>query len=305
MTHADPRYLEAKRTIDDRALSIRVLDRLLEELPPEPAILEAGCGTGTMVPRLVDWGVPGRYRGVDRDERVIAFARSVRPAAFRYAGQPVTETETGFEVGDLSVSFETGDALHAFGDESDGALDAFRDESGDALDAFRNESGADLFVASGFVDLVPIPDLLSVVESSLRPGGLAYLPITFDGGTIFQPDHPSDENVEEAYHKGIADRPGRNPRAGRHLADELRARPGTLVAMAPSDWIVRPVSGMYPDDEAFFLGRILDFVASTIQESSARVPDLADWLSTRRAQLSAGTLTYVAHQYDFLYKTPE
>lgn len=293
MTHADPRYLEAKRTVDDRALSIRVRHRLLEELPPEPDILEAGCGTGTMVPRLVDWGVAGSYRGVDRDERVIAFARSVRPASIRYAGRPVTETQTGFEVGNLSVTFETGDAL-----------DAFRDESGNALDAFRDESGADLFVASGFADLVPIQDLLSIVDSSLRPGGLAYLPITFDGGTIFQPDHPADDEVEHAYHRGIAERPGRNPRAGRHLADELRGRPGELVAIAPSDWIVRPVSGAYPADEAFFLGRILDFVESTIHESSARVPHLADWLSTRRAQLSAGTLTYVAHQYDLLYKTP-
>lgn len=283
MSHAEPRYLEAKRTVDDRAVSRRVRDRLLEELPSEPHVLEAGCGTGTMVPRLLEWGVSGTYQGVDRDETVIAVARSLRPAAFRYSGHQVTETKTGFEIGDLAVTFEAGDALDAFGDEA----------------------GADLFVASGFADLVPSHELLSVVESSLRPGGLAYLPITFDGGTIFQPDHPADAEVERAYHDAIAAVPGRDPHAGRHLAEELRAGPGDLVAMAASDWIVRPVSGEYPADEAFFLGRILDFVETTIGESSVDVETLEDWLSTRRSQLAAGTLTYVAHQYDLLYQTSE
>ncbi len=281
MSHADPRYLEAKRTVDDRALSGRVRNRLLEALPAETHILEAGCGTGTMVPRLFDWDVAGTYRGVDQDERAIAFARTVRPEAFRYTGHTVTETETGFAVGDLSVAFEIGDALDAFGDGA----------------------GAHLFVASGFADLVPIQDLLSVVDSSLRPGGLAYLPISFDGGTIFQPDHPVDAEVERAYHQAIGAMPGRDPYVGRHLAEELRSRPGELLAMAPSDWVVRPVVDEYPGDEAFFLGRILDFVETAIGSSSADVPDFEHWLSTRRSQLGAGTLTYVAHQYDLLYRT--
>jgi len=288
MAHAETRYLEAKRSVDDRALAPRVRERLLGSLGDAPRVLEAGCGTGATVPRLLDWEVrSGSYRGVDRDDGVVDFARRVRPAALRYAGHDVVGAEGGFEVDDLSVAFETGDALEAFGDESK----------------------ADLFVAAAFADLVPLDDLIETVESALAPGGLAYLPITFDGGTVFQPDHPADAAVERAYHDAIDRVPGRDARAGRHLADLLRRRPGELLAMAASDWVVRPRAGDYPTDEAYFLGRILAFVEAALAGGSGnrteRVDGLEEWLTARRDQLAAGELTYVAHQYDLLYRTPD
>ena len=289
MSHAEPRYLEAKRTVDDRALSPRVRDRLLESLVVEPRVLEAGCGTGTMVPRLYEWGLEsGTYRGVDQSETAIAVARRLRPAEFRYEGADVATTrgEADFRVGDLSVSFRIGDALSAFEDAP----------------------AADLLVASAFADLVPISSVLELVETAVRPGGLAYLPISFDGGTIFQPDHPADEAVERAYHTAIDAEPGRDSRAGRHLAEALRSAPGDLLGMGSSDWIVRPRTRGYPADERFFLGRILDFVEAAVLDPGSPgepVADAADWIATRRDQLAADELTYVAHQYDFLYRRPE
>jgi SAM-dependent methyltransferase len=283
MDHAAVRYLESKRSVDDRALAPRVRDRLLDSLPARPRILEAGCGTGVTVPRLHSWGVrSGSYRGVDRDPAVVSFARRVRPAALRYAGHDVREAAGGFAVDDLSVAFETGDALSAFG-------------SGDE---------ADLFVAGAFADLVPLPDLVDVAETVLRPGGLAYLPITFDGGTIFQPDHLLDEAVTDAYHRAIDRVPERDVHAGRHLADLLRRRPGDLLAMAASDWVVRPRDAGYPADEAYFLDCILDFVAAALVGEDA-VDGLGGWLSARRDQVAGAELTYVAHQYDLLYRTPD
>jgi hypothetical protein len=242
-----------------------------------------------MVPRLYGWGLQsGTYVGVDQSETAVSVARELRPAEFRYEGaEPVaSQGETDFVVGDLSVRFQIGDALSAFADSP----------------------GADLLVASAFADLVPIAAVLELVESAVRPGGLAYLPISFDGGTIFQPDHPADEAVQRAYHTAIDAEPGRDSQAGRHLAEALRSAPGDLVAMAPSDWIVRPRTGGYPGDERFFLGRILDFVEGAILDPGPpdeSVPEAADWLATRREQLAAGELTYVAHQYDLLYRRPE
>jgi SAM-dependent methyltransferase len=280
MNHTVTRYLESKRTVDNRARSRRVRDRLLGALPPEPYILDVGCGTGSTVPRLLEWGVDaGQYRGVDSDDGVIAFAQTVRPATLGRTGHAVTDTDRGFRAADLFVTFETGNAL--------ATLEA--------------TAPVDLVVAQAFADLVPVTELLAGVEAALVPGGLAYLPITFDGGTIFQPDHPADDAVERAFHAAIDQKEGRDSRAGRHLVDAARRGEGTLLAVDASDWVVRPHENGYPADEAYFLDRILDFVETALAD--ADVGD--DWLTTRREQLAAGELTYVAHQYDILYRTPE
>jgi SAM-dependent methyltransferase len=291
MEHALPRYLESKRSIDDRAVAPRVRDRFLTELPPAPDILEAGCGTGVTVPRLLSWGVDaGRYWGVDADERIVPFARWLRPSTLRRAGYTVDEaggTGGGTDAADftaenLAVSFTVGDAL----------------------DTLETTAGVDAVIAQAFADLVPLDRLVSALDAALRPGGVAYLPITFDGGTIFQPDHPADDAVEAAYHAAIDARPGRDVRAGRHLIDSFRQRDGDLLAVGSSDWIVRPHGGTYPADERYFLDRLLGFVERAVSDGDRDVEGSDAWLSTRREQVAAGELTYVAHQYDLLYRTP-
>ena len=282
MSHAATRYLEAKWTVDDRAYDRRVRDCLLNALGSSPTVLDIGCGTGTTLSWLLEWGVDaGTYHGVDADETVVAFARGVRPAACRYRGWPVTETERGVTVGDLSVTFE-------------------RD---DAFTALAAADGLGCVIARSFADLVPVDDLLDAIEEALAPGGLAYLPITFDGGTIFQPDHPADEAVEHAYHGAIDAESGRDAHAGRHLIDAARDRDGDLLAVGGSDWVVRPRDGRYLADEAYFLECILGFVADALAETT--VDGAADWLTTRRTQLAAGRLTYAAHGFDVLYQAPE
>jgi SAM-dependent methyltransferase len=234
-----------------------------------------------MLARLWEWGVrAGRYRGVDRGERVVTFAREERPRILGWQGADVDVGPSGTEttVDDLAVSFE----------------------AGDAFDAFADAGPADLFVAAAFADLVPVEELVTLAERVLRPGGLAYFPITFDAGTVFVPDHPADEAVERAYHRAIDAEPGRDTRAGRHLAGTLQQRDGDLLAMDASDWVVRPVNGAYPADEAAFLDRILGFVEGTL--AGTGVEGVEDWLATRRDQLASAALTYVAHQYDLLYR---
>ncbi|MEF8772199.1 SAM-dependent methyltransferase [Halodesulfurarchaeum sp.] len=282
MNHTETRYLESKRSLDNRARSLRVRDRLLSALGPDPRIVDLGCGTGTIVSKLLEWGIDaGTYRGIDNDCGVVEFGRAVRPAEFRRAGYTVTEQECGFTVENLSVTYDTGDAMTMLEDMD----------------------GIDLLVAQAFADLVPVSTLLSRVESALTPGGLAYLPITFDAGTIFQPDHPADRAVEQAYHAAIDLEPGRDVQAGRHLADACRRRAGDLLAMAGSDWVLRPDGDTYPADEAYFLASILGFVETVLVDSE--VAEAEDWIETRREQLAAGELTYVAHQYDLLYQTSQ
>ena len=57
MDHADPRYLLAKRSVDERAFARPVQEAVQSRVPPAPRILEVGCGVGTTVPRLLEWGL--------------------------------------------------------------------------------------------------------------------------------------------------------------------------------------------------------------------------------------------------------
>jgi len=281
-SHARRRYLTAKSSVDDRARSRRVRDALLERLADRPRVVEAGSAVGASVPLLLDWGVePASYRGVDADADIVAFAREFVPKLLRRRGAAVEATPTGCRLTGacegVPVSFAAGDALTRL-----------------------PESNADLLLAQSFLDLVPLDDALDAIARSLTPGGLAYAPLTFDGVTLFQPEHPADKAVVAAYHDAIDAEPGRDSRAGRRLVETIRQRPESLLSVAASDWIVRPVEGRYRADERRFLARILDFVADAI----AGVAGGEDWLATRRAQLAAGELTFVAHGYDLLWQRP-
>ncbi len=277
-----PRYLEAKRTIDERSRSRRVRSHLLEALPVTPTIIEIGAGTGTLVSQLLEWGLTaGTYRGVDTDKQAVAFANDVRPRALRHAGYQVHPTATGFEAVDLQIQFETGTVPAV-------------------LDTLPT---ADLLIAQQFMDLVALDEVLDPLLETVRPGGLAYFPLTFDGETIFQPDHRADDTVVQAYHRSMDRRPGGDSRAGRHLLDALGQRPGTLMAVSASDAIVRPIADRYPADEAFVLGQLLDFIEQSVPDSD--VPGISEWLMTRRAQLRNAELSYVGHRYDLLYRRPD
>ncbi|MGD9819514.1 MAG: hypothetical protein AB7V04_12575, partial [Desulfomonilaceae bacterium] len=70
-TFSFPRYLSSKKTVDDRALNRVVIERFKEELQNIndecPRILEIGAGIGSMIDRLVDWGIlnKGHYVALD------------------------------------------------------------------------------------------------------------------------------------------------------------------------------------------------------------------------------------------------
>lgn len=286
--HAAARYLSAKRSVDDRARDRRVKASLLDALPATPRVLEAGSGAGFAMPTLLEWGLePASYAGVDADAGVVSFARWMLPRLLRRRGYGVTATERGCRLeSDAPVGFETGDAL-------------------ERLPKLAPAGGADLLIAQSFFDLVPLEEALDAFERALAPDGLVYAPSTFDGETIFLPEHPADAAVIEAFHADMDGDPGRDSRVGRHLIDGLRHRGATLEAVGASDWIVRPTPTAgrgdgpgYRADERHFLATILGFVA----DAAADVEGGSEWAAQRRAQLAAGELSYVAHGYDLLWR---
>jgi hypothetical protein len=287
--HARPRYLTAKRSVDDRARNRRVRERLRQALPESPTVVEAGCGVGLAVPSLFEWGVaPRSYHGVDTDGGIVSFARALVPRELRRRGHDVVETPEGCRVASPTAG------------ESNGTDVVF--EQGDALSrlpAVAPDGGADLLVAQSFFDLVPTDAGLDAAARALSPDGVAYAPLTFDGATRFTPAHPADAAVLAAFHDDIDT--GAGPvRAATALVDGVRRRGGRVLAVGASDWAVTPVTGTYPADERSFLACILGFVSDAV--GGQEVDGFEDWVATRRRQLRSGDLGYVARNYDVLWR---
>ncbi len=278
-----PAYLAAKTTVDDRALNRHVWETLRTSLPPVDAplaVLEVGGGIGTMLERVMAWGLfdgrtgPIRYTLLDSDPANTAAAHA------RLAGTDLS----------INLAIMTADVL-------------------DYANNVVNQGQANLLIAHAFLDLLDLPTALPDLVGLLRPDGLLYATINFDGVTLFEPtiDPVLDKKFEDLYHASMDQRmidgkPSGDSRTGRRLFGHLRAAGMAILAAGASDWVVHAgVDGRYVADEAIFLRAILGFFA----ESLGGHPELdaaqfGEWLQKRHGQIDRGELVYIAHQLDFL-----
>jgi SAM-dependent methyltransferase len=289
------RYLAAKTTVDDRALNRHVLAELRRLMPAgAPRVLEVGAGLGTMVARLVDWGVvsTGEYILLDTDRQLLDDSRRWLRDWAAARGLRSELRPDGLQVGDLRVRL-----VHA--------------ELGTYLETDHGPL-ADVLIANAVLDLVDVPAILPGLLRLLVPGGAYWFTINYDGESIFAPSHPHDDQVIRAYHLDMDERvrygrPAGESRTGRHLFHQLRAAGVPALAAGSSDWVVSAgPGGNYPGDEASFLRSILGTIQDALRSRQDRVDpaDLADWLAVRHRQLAAGDLVYIAHQLDFAGRSP-
>lgn len=299
MTDPFHRYLRAKRTVDDRAIDRRLVGILREALAARAAatdgplrVLEIGAGIGTMVRRAVEWDLlPSgeiAYTAVDvQQETVESIPRYLREWAGEHPPSVSRTDPLVLDAPDRTITIEpvVADAV-AYADGAD--------------------ADYDLLVGAALLDLLDL-DGLETLLGALAQGGLYYFPITFDGATRFVPGHPSDCAVERRYHAHMDRKAGGSSRAGGELLARLQGlEASTVLGVAGSDWIVRPVDGTYPHDEAYFLSHIIDTVEAALGELDGEtVPDLDEWLDRRREQVGAGELVYLTHQLDVLGRVGE
>ncbi len=298
------RYLAAKTSVDDRALNRHVLAELRRLMPAgAPQVLEVGAGLGTMVARLMDWGVvgTGEYILLDADRPLLEDSRRWLRDWAAARGLRSDFLPDGVRVGDLRVRLE-----HAeLGRYLEAAHRAHRAQG-------AQTAPADVLIANAVLDLVDVPAILPGLLRLLVPGGAYWFTINYDGESIFAPGHPHDDQVMQAYHRDMDERvrygrPAGDSRTGRHLFHHLRAAGAPALAAGSSDWVVSAgPDGNYPDDEAYFLRSILSTIQDALRSRRDRVEpaDLADWLAMRRRQLAAGELVYIAHQLDFTGRAP-
>lgn len=291
MEYSFPHYLLSKQSVDDRALNRTVLDSLKASLPDQPIrIIEVGAGIGTMLARLVLWGVVTKADYILVDE----MAENIQSA---WDWIPLWAGESG-----LSVERSGENQLRAFDQTRDVRI---RLERADVFDFIQqNKEPADLLIAHAFLDLLPMPEsmpkLLALTKS------LAWLTTNFDGVTSLEPpiNPVLDEHIERLYHATMDSRPtGGDSRAGRHLFGHLRGAGADVLAAGASDWVVHAVGGKYIADEEYFLHFILHFFEESLAgHAELDAAEFADWLQKRRAQIEHGELVYIAHQMDFLAK---
>jgi SAM-dependent methyltransferase len=305
-TYSFTRYLAAKKSVDDRALNRHVLETLARSLPILNSkgplrVLEVGAGIGTMVERLLAWRVLDKaaYTAVDSDPEVIDEARRRLPEWSVSCGY-ATDLQ-----GPNTMALKKGD--------QDMLVEFEPREIGEFAYREKGNRSWDLLIASALLDLVDVPSFLPRLFSLLRPGGVFYFTINFDGVTIFQPefDRTLDAKIVRLYHETmdqriVSGRPSGDSFAGRHLFTNIQACGAELLDVGSSDWVVYAVSNGYPQDEAYFLHHIIHTIWTALEGS----PDLdaellASWTRERHDQIEQGILVYIAHQLDFLGRIPD
>ena len=291
-----PRYLAAKKGIDDRSLNSHVWETLRQALPQTAGhekfrILEIGAGIGTMFARLVDRGLlngPAEYLATDSDAGHLRAARG-------YLSQ---------------WAADRGHVL-SWQDERHGRLRSDHTEVSLLLDHVSAEELAKrspaigpfhLLIAHAVLDLVDFPAVLPPLLTHLTAGGLACLTCNFDGETVFLPEFHGmeEEEIIRRYHASMEKRLSGASRTGRRLLAYLQ-RPGLeLLAAGSSDWVVHPRGGRYSGDEAFFLHAIIATVERQLAGENDPPSDLADWADLRHRQIEAGELSFLARHLDLL-----
>ncbi|HUN24614.1 MAG TPA: methyltransferase domain-containing protein [Anaerolineales bacterium] len=272
------RYLLAKRTLDDRSLNQSVYRALQAQLAHHPKdaplhVLEIGCGIGTMLTRLQAWQtlppVSIHYTALDSNpQSTRQLAQLPVPAHWQVV--PVTAN------------------LHHFLAESPPVFD--------------------LLIAHAVLDLFHIPSLLPRLLNCLKPAGLAWCTINFDGESSFEPvwDAELDRRIWQAYHRTMDERvidgqSSGDSHAGRHLFHQWQVAGARVLAVGASDWVVTAQAGRYPADEGYFLQCIVQTIGDALTSHPAIAPDaLTHWLQMRLAQVEQGELMYLAHQLDYL-----
>ncbi|MHB9074338.1 MAG: class I SAM-dependent methyltransferase [Desulfobaccales bacterium] len=311
------RYLTSKKVIDDRSLNRHVWDRLVKAVRGRNSfaplqVLEVGCGIGTMLERLLDWGLltRGAYTGIDVE------AEFIREARRRFSGyaeknaelKPPPPNPLPRGEGESKGPAQPGAPLLFRTADQDVRVTLTAIDLFDFLDREQGKSSWDLIAAHAVLDLVDLPHALPRLLSLLAPGGIFYFTLNFDGATIFEPaiDPDLDRGIETLYHRTMDMRrrqgqPAGSSVTGRQLIRRLRDAGARLAAAGSSDWVVFPGPDGYPGDEAYFLHSIVETIGRALHQHPDLDPDrFENWLAQRHHQIDAAELIYIAHQLDVM-----
>jgi len=334
VTFSYPRYLEAKRTVDDRARHPRVWTAFLEaasEIAPEHAerpirVLEIGAGVGDLATKVLD---------ELESEAVDYTVLDVNPDNLDRARERMASS--------LDVEATQSDGVVSIAGRSH-RIRFVKDDITSFANRGREQGDGriyDVIVGQAIIDILPTHISLRIIRSLLADGGLAYLPIHVDGLTEFEPteNHNMDDCIMSLYHDTMqrvypidaswtldpsdadgsnSDRPdgagagnetvsvqSDGARCGRDLLVYANDAGFDIVDAGSSDWLVRPgpTTDRYVGHEDYFLSCMLHFVEEALTDhASIDRSQLEDWLARRRRQLDDAELMLLVHNLDVLLR---
>ncbi len=299
------RYLDAKYRIDSRSLNQATLRRFLSRLSgySMPVILDLGAGTGSTLRRLIDVGFQKSftYYGLDMDPDLTHAAADNHRELFESRGFVVTSSPNH---NDLEAS------LTAKRKNMDVTIVLL---TGNIFDTDFQERFSDTNIntvtANAFFDLVPLGPALRTIKSILRPGGMLYSTINYDGRTTILPQYENEDFEEKLYSvydrsmdsRATYDGEVGGHRCGSKMYGALEAEGYRIVGYGNSDWSIFPWGDEYRNDEKVFLTSLVRMIYDeALQHPELDRNELDSWFQLRNRQLETARLSLFVHQSDQL-----
>lgn len=288
-------YLDVKFALDERSLNPAVRTAFLASLRDRSslAILDLGTGSGASIWRLLNTDLASDLdiTAVDRDTDLLdlAYKRTVVLLGAR----------------EFNVSTSPG-TIHARRGRRSIAIHFV---TADVKD-FRQEGPAryDAVIAHALMDLLPAPLMVKRIAAWLRPRGVFYASLNYDGGTSLFPmysDQALEERILDIYDASMERRLDGQPcggaRSGRRLHAALRELDFNVLAYGSSDWSLTPFHGRYLDRDDLCLAALLDMIRGEAEASGkVSAEALNTWYRKRSRQIEIGELGLISHQIDLL-----
>lgn len=299
------KYLSAKKHLDNRTINKTVFDALKDNLAPTSAekvlsITEFGSGIGTMIERLIDWGLLKEcvYTSIEQNDEFIM--------------QTVARLRKYADANEFHFSEENEQPNVKLIRLRKNALIRIRLIASDFFDVNPKEyqiPSQDLIIAHTFLDIFHLPDALTHMLSFLKEGGLFYLTSNYDGITHFLPHSVPeiDRKMESLYNQSMdirsSDKKQGGSRCGSQLFSEIYLAGGQILESGSSDWVIFPGENNYHPDEKYFVECIIKTAARAITETGdISEQEVALWVHRKLDQLYSNQLIFQAHQLDFMGK---
>ena len=310
-----PAYLEAKFAIDSASLNAPLYAQFQDRLrrTVHLRVLDLGTGTGAMLRRILELDLPGPLElvGLDQEEQNLSVAvdRVVQVLQRRKFIIEEKQERSGTMCiygkkrgSELRVVFQRGDLLDR--------------HTTDKLEPF------DCITAHAFMDLMPLEAAVAIIRKLLKPDGIFYPTLNYDGLTVLMPEYEKldiEQRLLRIYNRSMEQRRNRGGKtggaqSGRRLYRSLLEEGFTILGMGSSDWNVFPTGGVYSDDQKLFLSAIVSMIAREAGrfrtgsgEDNAAGSDtpldsaaVADWYNDRLQAVQNHSLSLIVHQLDLL-----